>query len=83
MIPFDVQLNGDGCWPELKTKGFTEARFVGIALLTKGTVSGRPSVTARFEMPDGTVVLGETTARLFCMAAKAIMARHPDLFEGD
>lgn len=83
MIPFDVQLNGDNCWPELKEKGFTEARFAGVALLPGGTKQGRPTVTARFELPDGSVILGETTARLFCTAARMIMAKHPDLFEGD
>ena len=37
----------------------------------------------RIELPDGKAVIAQTTARLFCTAAKMIMARYPDLFEGD
>ncbi len=31
MIGLDLQLDGDNCWPELKEKGFIEAKVDGIA----------------------------------------------------
>jgi hypothetical protein len=81
MIPLDVQLNGDDCWPDLAQRKFIEADLTGVALLPAGTVSGMPSVTVRIDMPDGSTVLAQTTARLFCLAARMFMAKHPDLFD--
>jgi hypothetical protein len=34
-----------------------------------------------YDRPEG--VVAETSARLFCTAAKMIMSKYPDLFEGD
>jgi hypothetical protein len=39
--------------------------------------SGKPSVCFRIDLPDGRVVLAETSALLFCRAAEAIVARFP------
>ena len=44
---------------------------------------GRPSVALRIDLPDGRHVIAETSARLFCSAARSIMARYPNLFDGD
>jgi hypothetical protein len=54
-----------------------------VAVLDGGMKSGRPSVAIRLDLPDGRTVVAETSARLFCVAARAIMAKHPELFEGD
>jgi hypothetical protein len=78
VIPLEIILDGDNCWPDLKAKGFTEGELRGVATLPQGTVSGKPTVTVRVELPDGTVVLAETTLSLFLSAADAFKARHGD-----
>ncbi len=88
MPSLDFNLNGDNCWPDLREKEVIElmgddAPPIGVALLDNGMTSGRPSITLRLDLPDGRVVMTETSARLFCTAARMIMAKHPDLFEGD
>jgi hypothetical protein len=78
MIPLQVLLDGDNCWPDLKPppngKGFTEGKFVGIARLRKGTTSGNSTVTVRIELPDGQTVLAETTLALLNGALTAFNA---------
>lgn len=87
MIALDVFLNGDKAWPDLADRRDDiihltgEGDMMGVAVLDRGTTSGKPSVALRLDLPGGKVVIAETTARLFCTAAKAIMAKYPDLFE--
>lgn len=81
MIALDVNLNGDNCWPDLPEKEVIEAEKLSIGVLDGGTASGKPSVTLRIDLPDGRVVLAQTTARLFCTAANMITGKYPDLFE--
>lgn len=92
MPTLTITLDGDDCWPDLQDKKIGEdiinlmhsaAPPIKLAVLDKGMGSGRPSVTIRLDLPDGRVVLTETSARLFCGAARAIMGRYPDLFEGE
>lgn len=86
-ISLNLILQGEGAWPDL-----TDGRLIHlgngappmqVAVLDKGMASGRPSVAVRLDLPDGRIVVAETTARLFCAAGRAIAARYPDLFEGD
>ncbi|MGH6967771.1 MAG: hypothetical protein ACREEN_01525 [Stellaceae bacterium] len=81
MIQMNVILNGDNCWPDLKDKKIihlaNDAPPMQVALLDGGLQSGRPSVALRVDLPDGQVLVAETTARLFCAAARAIMAKYP------
>jgi hypothetical protein len=56
---------------------------MSIGVLEEGMKSGKPSVALRIDLPDGSVVFAETSARLFCTAARAITGRYPDLFEGE
>lgn len=85
MIPMTIILDGDNAWPDLKDKDIVHlangAKPVQVAVLPGGLRSGRPSVALRIDLPDGRVVIAETTARLFVTAARAIMARYPDLFD--
>lgn len=80
MIGLDVQLVGDGCWPDLKEKGFIEGKLTGVARMTGGTESGKSTFTVRVELPDGQVVLAETTMLLMKTAVKAMTVR--DEMEG-
>lgn len=51
---------------------------IRVACLEGGTVSGKPSVGLGFELPDGKVVLAETTLALFLTAADAFKAKYGD-----
>lgn len=87
MIPMVIKLDGESAWPELAGKDIIHlangAPAIQVAVLDKGMASGRPSVAIRVDLPDGKHVVAETSARLFCMAARAITAKYPDLFEDD
>jgi len=82
MTPLSIILDGQNAWPDLGEDTRAGA-IAAAALLPNGTSGGRPSVGLRIQMDDGEVIIAQTTARLFCMAAKAFMAAHPDLFEGE
>ena len=82
MIPLKIILNSDGVWPELKGRTIHHIKDgLAVAILDKGMTSGKPSVAIRADLADGSSVIMETSARLFCSAAKAFMAKYPDLFE--
>lgn len=59
-----------------------ESPPIKIVVLDGGMKSGRPSICLRIDLPDGRVVVAETSARLFCTAGLAIAGRYPDLFDG-
>jgi hypothetical protein len=85
MISMTINLNGDNAWPDLRDKEIihiaNDAPPIQVAALNGGLASGRPSVAIRIDLPDGRTVVAETTARLFCSAARAIQAKYPDLFK--
>lgn len=87
MIPLILNLDGTGFADIDRAKKVvyvgTAGKPVQLAVLDKGTAKGRPTVAIRLDLHDGTIVIAETTARLLCTAAKAIMAKYPTLFEGD
>jgi hypothetical protein len=78
MIPLSIILDGDGCWPDLVGKETINTTVDAVATLPRGTESGKPTVTVRINLPDGRVVLAETTLGLFLSAADAFKARHGD-----
>jgi hypothetical protein len=59
------------------------ANFSGVGTLEGGTDSGQPAVIVRIDMPDGSIVLAQTTLRLFQMAARAFTAKYGDLTQSD
>lgn len=83
MIDLKIIMDGDNAWPDLREKGFHKGLVSGVTILDKGMSSGRPSVAIRIELEDGSSLIAQTSARLFCTAAKAFMEKYPDLFEGD
>lgn len=79
MIALDLLLGGDGVWPELAEKEVIHLgneTVLGIAALAGGMTSGSTSVMFRFDLPDGRVVLAETSLRLFLAAADALRERY-------
>jgi hypothetical protein len=83
MIPLDIIFEPERWAGELAGKEIIEAEPKGISVIDKGTTSGRPSVFIRVDLDGDRVIMAQTSARLFCTAAKMIMAKYPDLFEGD
>ena len=77
---------GDGCWPDLREKrergllldAMGENASITFAGLSGGMESGRASVSIRIDLPDGRVVVTETSLRLFKAAAVALAAKYPD-----
>jgi hypothetical protein len=84
MITIHVKLEGDGAWPDLAEKVDSvihlsnDAPPLQIATLSDGMTSGNPSMALRIDLPDGRVVMMETSVRLFLQAARIIAARYPD-----
>lgn len=81
MPEMTINLQGDNCWPDLQDKGFITAdknKPIQLATLPAGMVSGKPSVSIRMDLPDGTTVIGETSVALFQMAAAAMKGRFGD-----
>jgi hypothetical protein len=77
-----IILDGDNAWPDLVGKRVHHIGGGGeiqVAGLEGGMQSGLPSVTIRIDLPNGEVVLAETSMRLFLNAAKAFMARYGDV----
>ena len=86
MIAMSVNLNGDGALAHVRR--VEEASEIEVLLLDGGMSSGHPSVTIHITLPAGVGetakserhIVAQTSARLFCTAAKMIEARHPDLY---
>lgn len=83
MIALDLRLAGDGAWPELRDKlqrgdviHLAEESVLGISALAGGMTSGATSIMFKFELPDGRVVMAETSLKLFLAAAAALRARY-------
>ena len=74
--PLEINLDGDGAWPELAEIGFEGGRATHVAVLKDGTQRGKPSVAIRGKLKDGSEVVLETTWNLFYTAARAIEARY-------
>ncbi len=73
-------------WPDLAEKrdqltwlnGNDDAP-IQIGALEGGMVGGRPSVAIRIDLPDGRIVVAETSLRLFQMANAALLGRFGDV----
>ena len=77
----DLNLAGDGAWPDLEAKRQVGELIhvdatIGMTVLAGGMVSGLPSVAFRIDLPDGRVVVAETSWRLLAVACRTIAARY-------
>lgn len=82
-----IYTSGDGVWPDLQrlvSEDGTDPRVIQVqepievCALAEGMASGKPSVTVRMNLPDGSVVLGETSLALFLTAADLFKTSHGD-----
>lgn len=77
MPALNIILEGEGCWPDLHEKKVIHTTDpISVAALPRGMSSGSASVAFRIDLPDGTVVVAETSMALFLAAARAFRARH-------
>lgn len=76
MPSMQINLDGDGVWPDLHEKEVINTLVVAVAALGGGMTSGRPSVSFRIDLPDGRVVIAETSMRIFVNAANAFRIRY-------
>jgi hypothetical protein len=76
MIGLSIIPNGEGCWTDLQSKPADTVTWLNsgaelaVARLPKGMASGSSSVAIRIDLPDGRVVVVETSMKLFLSAAQ-------------
>jgi hypothetical protein len=72
-----VILNGKTAWPDLGAKKVVRVtRGVQLAGLPERRANEGPAVAMRIELPDGQIVLMETSLRLLYTAVQALVARY-------
>ena len=86
MTMIHISLEGDGVFADLQGKehlviDLADKPFT-VAALDRGTTGGMPSVVIRLDLPDGRVILQQTTARLWVTVARALRRRWPDELGG-
>lgn len=77
----ELKLDGDGAWPDLAAKAdrivhLANGSSIGLSVLEGGMTSGRMSAAFRIDLPDGQVVIAETSWRLLATAVRGIAARY-------
>lgn len=84
MVHLVIKLEGDGVWTDL-VKDDERIIHIGngapplqITVLEGGMTSGKPSVSLRVDLPDGRIVIAETSLALLLAAADAFKARYGD-----
>ena len=85
MVPMKVHLDGDNCWPDLRTKAPEEIIHViglEVAMLVGGMSSGKSSVAFRFDLEDGRVVVAEASLDLLETAVKSMRAKEASIQPG-
>lgn len=80
MANLTLVLDGDKAWPELKAvdeagKLIHVTEGAQICRLARGMQSGKPSLMLRLDLPDGRVLLWETSQECFVAAARAFEGR--------
>lgn len=80
MVALVVHLDGTGKFEDWKDREKIhlgeDAPAIRLAGLSQGMTSGKPSVAIGIELPDGRVVIAQTSMRLLLAAAKALEARY-------
>ena len=79
MISLNIHAQGDACWEDLQSRSeqltwLNSGADLAIARLPRGMASGRSSVAIRVDLPDGRVVVAETSMALFLACAGAFKA---------
>ena len=76
-MELEIFLSAEGMLEGVKQEELIELKTpLKIGGLPGGMVSGKPSVSFGFTLPDGKVVFAQTSMRLFHVAAKAFAQRY-------
>jgi hypothetical protein len=88
MTSIDIEMNGDGCWPDLHEKHaqgkvIWDARLSAVSLLPDGDVidgfTGEarkvPILTLRIELPGGTSALAQVKLEMLSTIVAAMKSR--------
>lgn len=78
----NLKLEGDGAWPDLLQNTVRVVDYQGpidMVVLPEGMTSGKPSVALRLDLPDGTVVIVQTSLAILQTAMGAIKGRYGDV----
>ena len=75
MPDLNLIMDGDGVWPDLSSRRVAKPANVQAAMLPGVMESGRTGITFRLNMPDGSVVLYETSLRILEATVKAFRVR--------
>lgn len=78
MTPLQIILDEQKARESLSGKDVQDGELNAVILMEKGMQSGKPSVYVRVNMPDGKVVLAQTSLALFLTAADGLKARAGD-----
>lgn len=71
----DLNLHGDGAWPELEPGTYQDAGFtIRVVRLRSGMTSGKDSLAIRLESPDGDVMVAQTSVAAWLTVADALRA---------
>lgn len=76
-VELRVILEGDGAFADVPADQTRYGEVERVVALDGGMSSGLPSVAVGIRLADGTVAIGQTSARALVMAAQAIRARFP------
>lgn len=80
-VAINIKFDGDGAWPDLADRKddiihLANDSSIDLAVLPGGMASGRLSCAFRIDLPDGKVVICETSWRLLVTAVRAIAVRY-------
>ena len=69
-------------WDDIKPGDVLDvnATLDSVGVMDDATEGGKPGIFIRINTDNGPIIVS-TTARLFCVAARGIEAKYPDLFE--
>lgn len=74
-----ILLEGDGVWSDLVDKDvITLKDDWQMSALPGGMASGAPSIAIRLDLPDGQVIIAETSLKLLLTAADVFKAKYGD-----
>lgn len=69
----------DPAWPELRDRELVRYQDpISVTALPHGMESGGTSVALRLDLPDGQIVIVETSLAILAAVVRGIMARYPD-----
>jgi len=76
VIELQLSLDGRGAWTDLATRDLVHGAWTRLGVMPGGMDSGALSIGIVVELPDGRLVVAETSWALLYVAAQAIAARY-------